>query len=71
MRNASATDLVLRVRRHRLLGLTRLSLLAVVLGGCSESNTPSEPDPDPALGPEPVLWNLAVDFDAAFDVSDV
>jgi hypothetical protein len=51
--------------------LTGLLIMAVVLGGCSDSSAPSDTEPDPALGPEPVFWNLGVDFDAAFNLDDV
>ncbi len=57
--------------RHRLIHLTVLLITAVVLGGCSDPSAPSDTEPDPALGPEPVLWNLGVDFDAAFNLDDV
>ncbi len=57
--------------RHRMIHLTGLLITAVVLGGCSDPSAPSDTEPDPALGPEPVLWNLGVDFDAAFNLDDV
>ncbi len=57
--------------RHRMIHLTGLLIMAVVLGGCSDSSAPGDTEPDPALGPEPVLWNLGVDFDAAFNLDDV
>jgi len=57
--------------RRRVIRLTGLLTMAVVIGGCSNSSAPSGTEPDPALGPEPVLWNLGVDFDAAFDLGGV
>ena len=57
--------------RRRVIRLTGLPLTAVVIGGCSNSSELSGTEPDPALGPEPVLWNLGVDFDAAFDLGGV
>lgn len=56
----------------RLLVLSCVGFLSmVVVLGCSEPSAPSDTEPDPALGPEPVLWNLSVDFDAAFNLDDV
>jgi hypothetical protein len=58
-----------RCRNNHLIALL---FTAVSFAGCSDSTTPiSDPPPDPALGPEPVLWNLGVDFDAAFTLDDV
>ncbi len=57
--------------RHRMIHLTSLLITAIVLGGCSDHSAPSDTEPDPALGPEPVIWNLGVDFDAAFNLDDV
>jgi len=50
-----------------------------MLGACSDSNEIEDPGPEPepaprpnpALGPKPVLWNLGVDFDAAFTLDGV
>ncbi len=41
---------------------------AAVVGGCSNPSDSDEPEPDPALGPKPVLRNLGVNFDVAFTV---
>jgi hypothetical protein len=57
--------------QHRVIPLTGLLIMAAVIGSCSSSSAPSGTEPDPALGPEPVLWNFGVDFDAAFDLGGV
>ena len=38
---------------------------------CSNPDDPEETIKDPAIGPEPVLRNLAVEFDSAFTLEDV
>jgi hypothetical protein len=47
-----------------------LFVLCLLLSACSGKED-ENPGPDPALGPKPVLWNLGVDFDAAFTLEGI
>ncbi len=58
----------IQIQTVKLIGLF---ILALLFAACSnnennEEDIPIEQEPDPALGPKPVLWNLGVDFDTAF-----
>lgn len=60
----------IQIQTVKLIGLIILTLL---FGGCSnnEEEKPINQEPDPGLGPKPVLWNLGVDFDSAFTLERV